>query len=124
VVVLGQRFARPVLVVDDDEATRSAVRAVLTEVGFRVIEARDGAEAMRQIQNDPPALVVLDIQMPGVDGPSFARALRKTLKHVPLVILTGVDDPKHEADRCNAEAFLSKPFNAPELVKVVRRFAS
>jgi DNA-binding response OmpR family regulator len=124
VVVLGQRFARPVLVVDDDEATRSAERAILTEDGFRVIEARDGAEAMRQIQNDPPALVLLDIQMPGVDGPSFARKLRKTLRHVPLVILTGVDDPKHEADRCNAEAYLSKPFNAPDLVKVVRRFAS
>jgi DNA-binding response OmpR family regulator len=123
-VMFGQRFARPVLVVDDDDATRSAERAVLTEDGFRVIEARDGAEAMRQIQVDPPALIVLDIQMPGVDGPSFARELRLSLKHVPLVILTGVDDPKHEADRCNAEAFLSKPFNAPELVKVVRRFAS
>lgn len=122
--MLGQRFARPVLVVDDDEATRSAERAVLTEDGFRVTEARDGAEALRQIQKDPPALIVLDIQMPGVDGPSFARELRMALRHVPLVILTGVDDPKHEADRCNAEAFLSKPFNAPELVRVVRRFAS
>ena len=122
--MLGQRFSRPVLVVDDDEATRSAERAVLTESGFRVTEARDGEEAMRAIQNDPPALIVLDIQMPGVDGPAFARELRMALRHVPLVILTGVDDPKQEADRCNAEAFLSKPFNAPELVKVVRRFAS
>ena len=122
--MLIQRFARPVLVVDDDEATRSAERAVLTEVGFRVIEARDGAEAMRQIQNDPPAIIVLDIQMPGVDGPSFALALRKRLRHVPLVILTGVEDPRHEADRCNAEAFLCKPFDGPEFLKVVRRFAS
>jgi two-component system phosphate regulon response regulator OmpR len=124
VVVLGQRFARPVLVVDDDEATRSAERAVLTDGGFRVNEARDCAEAIRQIQKHTPANIVLDIQMPGIDGPTFALALRKRLRHVPLVILTGVDDPKHEADRCNAEAFLSKPFNAPELVKVVRRFAS
>lgn len=122
--MFGQRFARPVLVVDDDEATRSAERAVLVEDGFRVTEARDGAEAMRAIQADPPAVVVLDIQMPGVDGPSFARELRMTLKRVPLVILTAVEDPKHEADRCNAEAYLSKPFDAPELLKVVRRFAS
>ena len=122
--MFGPRFARPVLVVDDDDATRAAERAVLTEDGFRVVEARDGAEAMLAIQNDPPALVVLDIQMPGVDGPAFARGLRKALRHVPLVILTGVDDPKHEADRCNAEAYLSKPFDAPELVKVVRRFAT
>jgi len=123
-IVLGQRFARPVLVVDDDDATRSVERAVLTEGGFRVIEARDGEEALQAISNDPPALVVLDIQMPGVDGPSFARRLRTTLRRVPLVILTGVDDPKHEADRCNAEAYLSKPFDAPELLEVVRRFAS
>ncbi|MGH2491472.1 MAG: response regulator [Candidatus Limnocylindria bacterium] len=121
--MIGQRFARPVLVVDDDEATRAAERAVLSEDGFRVIEARDGEEAMRAIRSDPPALVVLDIQMPGADGPSFARELRMALRHVPLVILTGVDDPKHEADRCNAEAYLSKPFDAPELLKVVRRFA-
>jgi len=122
--MLVQRFARPVLVVDDDAATRAAERAVLTEDGFRVVEARDGEEAMRVIQIDPPAVVVLDIQMPGVDGPSFARELRMALRRVPLVILTGATDPKHEADRCNAEAFLCKPFDGPEFLKVVRRFAS
>jgi len=123
VAVIGQRFARPVLVVDDDEATRAAERAVLADGGFRVIEARDGEEAMRAIRSDPPAMVVLDIQMPGVDGPEFARGLRVALRHVPLVILTAASDPKHEADRCNAEAYLRKPFDAPELLKVVRRFA-
>jgi DNA-binding response OmpR family regulator len=122
--MLIQRFARPVLVVDDDEATRAAERAVLTEHGFRVTEARDGAEAMRAVQVDPPAVVVLDIQMPGVDGPAFARELRMALRRVPLVILTGAPDPKHEADRCNAEAFLCKPFDGPEFLKVVTRFAS
>ena len=121
--MIGQRFARPVLVVDDDEATRAAERAVLADGGFRVIEARDGEEAMRAIRSDPPAMVVLDIQMPGVDGPEFARGLRVALRHVPLVILTAASDPKHEADRCNAEAYLRKPFDAPELLKVVRRFA-
>jgi two-component system response regulator MprA len=121
--MFGQRFARPVLVVDDDEATRAAERAVLAEDGFRVIEARDGEEAIRAINTDPPAVIVLDIQMPGVDGPSFARKLRIALRHVPLVVLTAANDPKHEADRCNAEAYLRKPFDAPELLKVVRRFA-
>ena len=118
-----QHVARPVLVVDDDDATRAAEHQVLEEHGFRVIEARDGAEAMRALQQDPPALVVLDVQMPGVDGPSFARELRMTLRRVPLVILTAAPDPRHEADRCNAEAYLAKPFDASELVQVVRRFA-
>ena len=122
--VSGQRWSRAILVVDDDEATRAAERAVLAEDGFRVIEARDGAEALAIVQHDPPAVVVLDVQMPGVDGPSFARELRMALRRVPLVILTAAVDPRHEADRCNAEAYLAKPFDASELVRVVRRFAS
>jgi CheY-like chemotaxis protein len=115
---------RPVLIVDDDVATLAVERQLLVESGFRVVEAHDGAEALRVVQEDPPALVVLDVQMPGMDGPSFARELRMALKRVPLVILTGVADPRHEADRCNAEAYLAKPFDAQELVSVVRRFAA
>lgn len=115
---------RPVLIVDDDSETLAAERQLLAESGFRVIEAHDGVEALRAVQDDPPSVVVLDVQMPGMDGPSFARELRMALRRVPLVILTGVPDPRREADRCNAEAFLAKPFNAQELVSVVRRFAA
>jgi len=115
---------RPVLIVDDDVETLQAERALLADNGFRVIEARDGGEALRVVQADPPAVVVLDIQMPGVDGPTFARELRMALRRVPLIVLTGVADPRREADRCNAEAYLSKPFDAEELVRVVRRFAA
>jgi CheY-like chemotaxis protein len=115
---------RPVLIVDDDVATLAAERELLAESGFRVVEAHDGAEALLAVQQDPPAVVVLDVQMPGMDGPSFARELRMALRHVPLVILTGVADPRREADRCNAEAYLAKPFDAQELVSVVRRFAA
>jgi DNA-binding response OmpR family regulator len=113
-----------VLIVDDDFETLSAERELLVASGFRVVEARDGSEALRAVQEDPPAVVVLDVQMPGMDGPSFARALRMALRRVPLVILTGVADPRHEADRCNAEAYLRKPFDADELVGIVRRFAA
>ena len=115
---------RPVLIVDDDMETLQAERALLADNGFRVIEARDGGETLRVVQADPPAVVVLDIQMPGVDGPTFARELRMALRRVPLIVLTGVADPRREADRCNAEAYLSKPFDAEELVRVVRRFAA
>lgn len=121
--MLPHRFARPVLVVDDDESTREAERQILSGSGFRVVSARDGSEALRKVQEDPPSLVILDVNMPGIDGPSFARELRMGLRRVPLVILTGVVDPKREADRCNAEAYISKPFDADELVRTVRRFA-
>src|SRR5438477_11573394 len=115
---------RPVLIVDDDVETLAAERQLLAESGFRVVEARNGAEALRVVQVDPPALVVLDVQMPGMDGPSFAQELRMALRRVPLVILTGVADPRHEADRCYAEAYLAKTYAATELVHVVLRFSA
>jgi len=118
------RKARPILLVDDDEAILAAERQVLSDQGFRVTEARDGAAALRAIDTEPPALIVLDVQMPGIDGPTLARELRTRLHRVPLVILTGVADPKREADRCNAEAYLRKPFDADELVRLVRRFST
>ena len=115
---------RPVLVVDDDDAIRAAEHQLLRDNGYRVVEARDGAEALWFMQHDPPAVVILDVQMPGVDGPSFARELRMGLKHVPLVIVTAAVDPRHEADRCNAEAYLAKPYDSQALLQAVRKFAS
>ena len=115
---------RPVLVVDDDDAIRAAEHQLLTDNGFRVVQARDGAEALWFMQHDPPSVVILDVHLPGLDGPSFARELRMGLRHVPLVILTAAEDPRREADRCNAEAYLAKPFNSGDLLRVVKRFAS
>ena len=112
------------LIVDDDVALLDAERQLLSDHGFSVVTARGGEEAMLALHREPPAMIVLDIQMPGLDGPSFARRLREQLRHVPLVVLTGASDPRHEADRCNAEAYLSKPFQADQLVNTVRRFAS
>jgi len=123
-MTLIERRARPILIVDDDQETLAVERAVLAEEGFSVREAHDGGEALVAIEADPPAMIVLDIQMPGIDGPTFARELRTRLRHVPLVIVTGAPDPKHEADRCNAEAYLAKPFQANELLQLVRRFST
>lgn len=120
---LTGRKTRPILIVDDDRDVLAAERQVLAEQGFAVREAHDGAEALIALEEDPPAMILLDVQMPGVDGPTFARELRKRLRHVPLVILTAASDPKHEADRCNAEAYLRKPFHPDDLLRLVRRFS-
>ena len=116
---------RPILIVDDDEAILEAERQILVERGHRVVLARNGAEALRALHAGPlPSVIVLDIQMPGIDGPAFARELRHELRHVPLVVLTAAPDARHEADRCNAEAFIRKPFDAEELARTVERFAA
>ena len=112
------------LVVDDDPELVASIRQLLTEHGFRVVTARDGSDALRALQHEPPSAIVLDINMPGVDGPTFAREMRQQLRHIPLIVLTGASDPQREADRCNAEAYLRKPFDSADFVRVVRRFAS
>ena len=123
-VALTERRTRPILIVDDDRDILAAERAVLADHGFAVREAHDGAEALVAMETDPPAMIVLDVQRPGIDGPTFARQLRTRLRHVPLIILTAAADPKREADRCNAEAYLRKPFDADELLRLVRRFST
>lgn len=119
-----RRRGRPILIVDDDLAVLDSESEILTEHGYRVVRARDGAEALRAIRLEPPALIVLDVQMPGIDGRSFAHELRLALRHVPLVIVTAMADARAEADRCNAEAYLRKPFDAGQLVGLVDRFAA
>ncbi|HEV2011764.1 MAG TPA: response regulator [Candidatus Limnocylindria bacterium] len=123
-MVVIERRARPILIVDDDNDTLAVERAVLAEGGFAVREAHNGAEALIALDADPPAMIVLDVQMPGIDGPTFARELRTRLRHVPLIILTAAPNPKREADRCNAEAYLAKPFRAEDLLELVRRFST
>jgi len=120
----ASRRARPILIVDDDAAVLDSESQVLVDHGYRVVRAHDGAEALREIGREPPALVVLDVQMPGVDGPTFARELRMALRRVPLLILTAAPDARAAADRCNAEAYLRKPFDAGELARLVDRFAA
>ncbi|HEY8731086.1 MAG TPA: response regulator [Candidatus Limnocylindria bacterium] len=123
-MALTERRARPILIVDDDKDTLAAERAVLAEGGFSVLEAHDGAEALLALSAETPAMIVLDVNMPGIDGPTFARELRTRLRHVPLVIVTAAPDPKREADRCNAEAYLAKPFHADDLLRLARRFST
>src|SRR5438067_9379412 len=78
-MTLAGRRTRPVLIVDDDQAIVAAEREVLAEHGIPVREAHDGAEALRAIDIESPAMIVLDVQMPGIDGPTFARELRTRL---------------------------------------------
>src|SRR5258708_23829748 len=99
------RHARPILIVDDDHEILAAERQGLADEGFAVREAHDGAEALGAMDEDPPALIVLDVNMPGIDGPAFPRDLRFRLKHVPLIILTAAPGPTHEAALFNADAY-------------------
>ncbi len=114
-----------VLVVDDDEAIRTVVRWQLDYAGFRVLEADDGPSALRRIRDDLPALVVLDLSLPGLGGLDVLRAVRggRTGRtDTPVIVLSGRSG---ETDRIigldlGADDYLIKPFSPGELAARVR----
>ena len=122
---VSDEHAPLVLVVDDDAATRTVVHWQLVDSGFRVVEAEDGATALRRLRNDHPTLVVLDLSMPGVGGLDVLRAVRdgrSGRSDTPVIVLSGRSG---ETDRIvgldlGADDYLVKPFSPGELVARIR----
>ena len=111
-----------VLVVDDDPEIRDLVREYLSEEGFAVQEAADG-ETMREIiDRYMPNLIILDIKLPGKDGFSLARELRKTHSKVGILMISGKDDlvDRVAGLEVGADDYLVKPFHLRELLARVR----
>jgi two-component system OmpR family response regulator len=115
-------LAAPILVVDDDAKIVRLVRMYLEREGFRVLDAGDGRQALATIALEPPALVVLDVMLPEVDGLSVLRAVRRTSR-VPVLMLSarGATDDRIAGLRSGADDYLPKPFSPAELVLRVRR---
>jgi two-component system, OmpR family, response regulator MprA len=113
----GTRPAR-ILVVDDDRAVRDSLRRALGLQGFEVTLAADGMEALRQVQADPPDVVVLDVMMPGVDGIGVVRRLRQDGNQVPILLLTARNTVPDRVSGLTegADDHLAKPFALEELI--------
>jgi len=111
----GGKPKRTVLIADDDRTSRALTRASLEAAGFIVVEAADGEAAVRAFDQWSPDLVILDVQMPGMDGLTACRALRPRCasRHVPIVMATGLDDIASidAAFAAGATDFIAKPVN-------------
>jgi two-component system cell cycle response regulator len=109
-----------VLVVDDSATVRSTLRHHLSGHGYSVVEAEDGAEALDRIRDTRPDTVLLDVEMPGLDGRDVLEAMRAdgALADIPVVFLTAQADATDIAAGLEAGAhdFLRKPFDVIELV--------
>lgn len=108
-----------ILVIDDDRLIRMVVTAALKELGYEVINANSGLEALKLLKSTKPDAIITDRFMPGVDGFEFTRRLRREpdLAHVPILVLTGKTEleDKLEAFEAGADDIISKPFEAAEL---------
>ena len=106
-----------ILVVDDEEDSRSALQIILMDWGFEVEVAADGQEALKKASMSRPALVISDLVMPEVDGMSLMSSLQRELPRVPVIILTGFAtvDSAVAAMREGAYDYLTKPVDIERL---------
>jgi two-component system, NtrC family, sensor kinase len=112
------RLGGRILLAEDDSLVRVSMLHALTEAGYRVDEARNGAEALDVLRRDPIDLLVTDYAMPGMNGVELAHLARALLPGLPVVLVTGYAQPTLNARQPDhqVEAVLHKPFDPAELV--------
>lgn len=111
-----------VLVLDDDDALLRLLRLTLKSDGFDVTTASNGVEGLEQVRRDTPDVILLDLEMPVMDGRTFFQELRGQGFDIPVVILSayGARDAQREL---NADGSLEKPFESEVLMDQVRQLA-
>ena len=111
-----------ILVVDDDAAMRRALRTTLSTIGFNIVEAARGEEALSLVRVARFDAVLLDVDMPGMGGVEACRGIRRTSPALPILMLTVMDseDDKVLALDSGADDYITKPFQLREMVARVR----
>jgi len=113
-----------VMVVDDSITIRRVTERLLTRAGYRVVLAKDGLDAMTQLQTESPAVMLLDIEMPRADGFEVATFVRNNerIKGLPIIMITSRSGEKHRerARQIGVEKYLIKPYQEDQLITEVR----
>ena len=111
-----------ILLVDDEEAITANLASFLERAGFQVSRAADGAQALAQVKNAPPDLIVMDVLMPNLDGREALRRLRRAGNWLPVILLTQVGESLERAMALveGADDYLNKPFDPYELTARIR----
>jgi len=120
-LVHGEVDVRKILVVEDDKKIRQCLRVPLTAQGYRVIESRTGREALQQVIDQEPDMLLLDLGLPDIDGLEVIRLLRSR-SNIPIVVLSARDreTAKVEALDLGADDYVTKPFTVGELLARLR----
>lgn len=108
-----------ILVVDDDAEIRELICEILEMEGYPVEKTANGAEALQAVEREEPALVLLDMRMPVLDGWGFARAVRERGLSLPIVVMTAAQNARRWAEEINAAGYVAKPFNLDDLLTTV-----
>ena len=117
---------RRILVVDDQEDNRRILRDLLSAAGFDIVEAADGEGAVSQAQTESPDLILMDIQLPGIDGYEATRRIKAEpgLRRVPLIAVTSyaLSGDEGRALEAGCDDYVTKPFSPRALLAKVREY--
>lgn len=116
-----------VMVVDDSLTVRKITSRMLTREGFEVATAKDGVDGLQQLQDIEPDIILLDIEMPRMDGFEFARNVRadQKTKHIPIIMITSRTADKHRnhALELGVNEYMGKPYQEEQLLTLIRQYA-
>lgn len=117
---------KKVLIIEDNENNLYMMRFILTQMGHEVLEARDGASGVDLAKEKRPDLILMDIQLPVLDGYSATRRIREdeALKEVPIIAVTSyamVGD-REKAIAAGCTAYVEKPIDPESFIKVLERY--
>jgi two-component system cell cycle response regulator DivK len=118
-------MTKRILVVEDQEDNRRIIRDLLMSVGFVLIEATDGEAGVRLAGTERPDLILMDVQLPLLDGHEATRRIKQDpeLRHIPIIVVTSYalsgDDAKAMA--AGADAYVAKPFSPRQLLATIRK---
>ena len=113
-----------ILIADDDALVRGSLAAVLEFEGFEVDEAEDGIQAVSHAVHSFPDLILLDLNMPKMDGWTAFTKLDRVRPLVPVIVITARPHQYMEAVRLGVDAFMEKPLNIPVLLRAIKRLTS
>ena len=119
-------MTKRILIIEDQEDNRTIMRDLLTGAGFELIEAADGEEGVKLAQRERPDLILMDIQLPVIDGYEATRRIKAIveLKSIPIIAVTSYalsgDEAKTRAAGC--DGYVAKPFSPRQLLAKVREF--
>jgi two-component system KDP operon response regulator KdpE len=118
----GEAGPGTILIVDDDDSMRMALRVTLSGMGFTVVDASRGEEALTLVQLTRFDAVLLDVDIPGIGGLETCRYIRNSIAHLPILMLTAMDgeDDKVRALDAGADDYITKPFRLRELTARLR----
>ncbi len=126
VAAVSKRRAPLVMVVDDSLTVRKITSRMLTREGFEVATAKDGVDGLQQLEDIQPDMILLDIEMPRMDGFEFARNMRADpkVRHIPIIMITSRTADKHRnrAMELGVNEYMGKPYQEEQLLMLIRQY--